>query len=274
MKKIIVFVCTILMILSLAACNGNDKKVDNTVSKTSSGVNSAAESGGIVKKESPEKVAPQTASKVPSQKAVNLKNDGSYKVETKKYSFSKDNMNYTASYPELKGNIKNIAQINKAMETCALKTINSIGTSPKAKKTSVKVNCDVTYEGKNFISVGFNEYTKLDGAKKSTHNLRSVNVNLKNGTVVAAKDLIVKNDALYKALENAAKDQLSPDVSKYVTVDVIKAGLDSETINFTKYGAVFCIQITKPEKRHTSLNLTFEQLKQFRSSNDVWSNFI
>lgn len=270
MKKLIAIVCSILMIMSFAACNGKNDKPAN---KTESGVTSA-ESAGIVKKESPAKAAPQTVSKVPSQKAVSLKNDGNYEVKMKKYSFSKDNMNYTASYPELKGNIPNVAQINKAMETCALKTINSLGTSPKAKKTNVKVNCDVTYEGKNFISVGFNEYSKVDGAKEATHTLRSVNANLKTGTLVAAKDLVVENDELYKALEASAKDQLSPDDSKYITADAIKAGLDHETINFTKYGAVFNIHLTKPEKHDTSINVPFAEMKSLHTSNDVWNNFI
>ena len=270
MKKLIAIVCSILMVMSFAACSGKNEKTEN---KTESGVTSA-ESGDTVKKESPAKPAPQTASKVPSQKAVNLKNNGQYEVKTKKYNFSKDNMNYTASYPELKGNIPNVAQINKEMENCALKTINSLGTSPRTKKTSVKVNCDVTYEGKNFISVGFNEYSKVDGAKEATHTLRSVNANLKTGTLVSAKDLVVENDELYKALETSAKDQLSPDDSKYVTADAIKAGLDHETINFTKYGAVFNIHLTKPEKHDTSINVPFAQMKSLHTSNDVWNNFI
>lgn len=288
MKKIWALICALTMVFAMTACKGPAAPTQNTVSGASSqtvsgagetsGMNStnsansgSASSGAAV---SSKPVTPSKPPKVENPKAVSGENNGTYTVKDEKYSYKNGNMSYSASYPVLSGKITGADKVNAAIKASALKTVNSLGTGAKTEKTTVKVNSDVTYEGTNFISIGFNEYVKLSAKAENVHTLRTVNINLKTGAAVEMKDLIVKNDALYKALETAAKQQLSSDIAPSVTAGVIKSALDSGAVYFTKYDVGFAFQITKPEKRLVKLSLTYAQIKPYATSNAVWKNLI
>lgn len=186
------------------------------------------------------------------------------------YSYNKENNAYKATYPQLSGDISNLDKVNAALKTSAMQTINSLGTAKKAAKTSVRVSGDVTYAGKNFISVGFNEYTSKSPKEKAVRTLRTVNINLKTGAVVAASDLVTQNDAFFKALEKAAKEQNHSDM----TAAQIKSGIDSKVIYFTDSGVGFSVLNAGKEKTLVTVTLTYEETKPFVTKNAVWNNFI
>lgn len=285
MKKIWALICALTMVFAMTACKGPAAPTQNNVSGASSqtvsgtgessgtsSTSSGSVSSGAVVSSKP--VTPSQPPKVENPKAVSGENNGTYTVKDEKYSYKNGNMSYSASYPVLSGKITGADKVNAAIKASALKTINSLGTGAKTEKTTVKVNSDVTYEGTNFISIGFNEYVKLSAKAENVHTLRTVNINLKTGAAVEMKDLIVKNDALCKALETAAKQQLSSDIAPSVTAGVIKSALDSGAVYFTKYDVGFAFQITKPEKRLVKLSLTYAQIKPYVTSNAVWKNLI
>lgn len=281
MKKLLALICALAMVLSMSACKGQAAPTqNNTVSGASSQTASGAVPSGTVSgaassaAESSKPSIPSQAPRVENPKAVSGLNNGTYTVKDEKYSYKNGNMSYSASYPVLSGKISNADKVNTAIKTSALKTINSLGTGVKTNKTTVKVNSDVTYEGTGFISLGFNEYVKLSANADNDHTLRAMNINLKTGAALEMKDLIVKNDALYKALETAAKQQLSSDIAPSVTASVIKSALESGSVYFTKYDVGFAFQITKPEKRLVKLSLTYAQVKPFATSNEIWKNFL
>ena len=273
MKKIWAFVCAITMVFTLTACGDRTASSQNAVSsKASQPASSVGESTSVSSGAASGK-ASSTAPKAASAVEAVGKNGENYQIKNASYKYKQDNMVYSASYPQLVGNVANLDKINESMKSCALKTINSLGTGKKSVKTTVKVNGDVTYHGKDFISVGFNEYTALSPKVKAERVLRTMNINLKTGASVAASDLIVKNDSLYKALEKAAKEQKSADVAANLTANAIKSGIDPNVIYFTDDGVGFSVQISNPKKHLVTLDLTFAQAKPYRTKNDIWKNF-
>ena len=287
MKKAAALLCAFIMTVTVAACakqpapgqssgTGSGESMAASSQAASSQANSAAASSGAASNTvSSASAAPVIQpAKIVSAKVTENKNKNDYQIKDTNYSYNKDNMTYKASYPQLSGKIANLQKANDAFKKCALQTINSLGTAKKAQKTTVKVAGDVTFEGKNFISVGFNEYTKLSPKAETTHVFRTVNVNLKTGVSVGLKDMIVKSDAFYKALEKAAKEQLDADLSSAVTASVIKTQMDSNAIFFTDTSVGFSVPVTKPEKRIIRITLTYQDVKPFITKNENWSNFI
>ena len=283
MKKIWAFACIITILFTLTACNGqaSSSAVSGGESQlVTSGVQGdTVTSGGAVSSQSgvssaavSEAVAANTASRVASAKALAGKNAGDYQVKTVEYNYNKDNMVYKATYFQLSGKIANLDKINGILKNTALQTINSLGTAKKSVQTTVRVNGDVTYQGKNFISVGFNEYATTSPKVKAQRVLRTVNINLKTGATVSASDLIVKNNALYKALEKAAKEQKDAGVASALTAAAIQSGLDSKTIYFTDYGVG--LSVLTSDKRLTTITLTYQEVQPFVTKNAIWNNFI
>ncbi|QEY35615.1 DUF4163 domain-containing protein [Caproiciproducens galactitolivorans] len=287
MKKLYALILALTMVVSMSACKGG--QVSPTQNETASGAVvsgkeasnpasslasvPAASSNSDQKKVASEEIAKIDQPKTANSKAVANLNKGTYTVKEESYSYKNDNNAFTATYPVLSGKIPNVDKINATIKSTAMKTINSMGTSKKKNKTTVRVSGEVAYEGKNFISIGFNEYVKVSTPKaKPTRTLRVVNINLNTGTVLSTNDLIVKNDALCKTLESV-RGQLSGDVAPYITADVIKSALDSGAVYFSKYGVGFGLQVNKPDQRLIKLVLTYEQMKPYMTNNEIWKNF-
>lgn len=284
LKKTAAFICAVSMMVTMAACAKQaDPKQSSSLSAESGITSSTADSSSTAPAQDAASNAEPASStapavdanaKVVSPKVTASKNKGDYQVKTVDYSYKKDNISYKASYPQLTGKIANLDKVNEALKKSALQTINSLGTGKKAEKTTLRVTGDVTFQGKNFLSAGYNEYTTLSAKAETTHVLRTVNINLQTGVSVGLSDMIVKSDALYKALEKAAKSQLDSELTKTLTADAIKAGLDSNAIYFTDTAVGFSVQIVKPEKRQIRITLNYQEAQPFVSKNANWSNFI
>lgn len=281
MKKIWAFACIIAILSTLSACGGQaassaapsstGSQIATSSAPQSAASSSIASSSGAA---STKAVIADTTSRVANPKAVAAKNAGNYQVKTVNYSYDKDNMLYKAVYFQLSGSVANLDKVNAALKNGSLKTINALGTAKKAVKTTVRVNGDITYQGKDFISAGYNEYATLSPKAKSERVLRTVNINLKTGASVGLTDLVVKNDALYKALEKAAKEQKTAEMSSTLSAAAIKAGLDANAIYFTDYGVGLSVLTGGTEKHLTTINLTYQEVQPFTTKNEIWKNFI
>lgn len=284
-KRLTAILCVLIVTLSMSACakgvgqaasseesmpipSQMEENIESSQmpeeSSTPSSQQQSSDSG------SSEESAASTTAKPHSEKAAANLNTGEYKIKTSKYSYQKDNLNYSAQYPQLTAGAKKDA-VNKALETSAMKTIQSMGTAKKEQRTSVWVTGDVTYEGKNFLSAGFNEYVKLSPNAKSKHVMRTVNVNLKTGTAVSLKDMITTSDAFYQALEAASKQQ---NQSAALTAAQIKSGLNSDVIYFTGDSVGFAVELAKPEQKLVRITLDYTTAKPFMTKNENWGNFI
>lgn len=286
MKKTAALVCAFAMVLTMAACakqaapgeSSAPASVESQPSVSSPAGGSASSTvssaATVVTSAPAADVKPNPPARAVSAKVQSNKNSGDYQVKNTDYKYNKDNMDYKATYPQLSGKVTSLQKVNDALKSSAMKTINSLGTAKKAQKTTLKVSGDVAFEGKNFISVGFNEYTTLSPKADTTHTFRTVNLNLKTGASVGLPDMIVKSDAFYAALEKAAKAQLDSKTAAAVNESVIKSGLDANAIYFTDTSVGFSIQVTKPEKKLIRITLGFDEAKPFMTKNENWSNFI
>lgn len=278
MKKLTVLLLASALILSLGACAPKPSSSEPSSSSSASsgaavpGQTSSAPAQSQVPISSQEP-AFQDVSRAPSAKAQAAVNNGSYKVKSTDYTYKSENNDYSVSYPQLSGLASNQDKVNAAIKTGAMKTVTSLGTGAKKVKTKVKTSGDVTFEGKTFLSVGFNEYVTLDPKADAKHTLRTVNVNLATGTAASFSDLIKESDAFYAALEKAAKAQFG---SKYVskaTASALKSALDKNSMYFTDSGVGFAVNLSGAD-RLLRVTLGFDEVKPFVTSNAIWKNFI
>ncbi len=267
MKKITVFFLAAAMILSLGACNGKPTSSGAPGKTTSSGAAAPSKASSL-----PEP-AYKDASRAPSAKATAAKNDGAYKVKSQDYNYESENNDFSVSYPQLSGLASNQDKVNAAIKTAAMKTVTSLGTGAKKEKVKVKTSGDVTYEGKTFLSIGFNEYVTPKPKAKKVHTLRTVNVNLKTGAAVSFSDLIKENDAFYAALEKAAKAQFSSKNDAKATAASLKGSLDKNSLYFTDSSVGFALKDSGDGKL-LRVTLGFNEVKPFITSNEIWKNFI
>lgn len=288
MKKLLTLILTAALAASVTACSGGQTPGQSantssatSVSPASSGtsansgapVSSDAAVGVQVKADSMPEQTYQSVSMAKSSKAEAAKNSGTYRVKDVNYSYQKNNMVYKASYPQLSGSAGGYDAVNAALKGGAMKTIDSLGTAAKKERTTVRSGGDVTYEGRDFISVGFNEFVTLSPKAETTHVLRTVNYDLKNKKAVTCSDLIVKNDAFYKALAKASGSQLNAKLASAATADAIKKGLNPDAVFFTDSSVGFSLQLPG-DTSLLKLFLSYSEAKPFMTKNAVWSNFV
>lgn len=234
---------------------------------------SDAQVGKQVKADSMPEETYRTVSMAKSSKAQSAKNSGAYRVKKANYSYQKGRNAFKASYPQLSGKSGAYGDVNAVLKNSAMKTINSLGTGEKKVKTSVRCGGDVTYEGRDFISVGFNEFVTLSPKAETKHVLRTVNYDLKNKKNLSSADLIVKNDAFYSALAKAASSQLNGKLASAATKEAVQKGLNQDAVFFTDSAVGFSLQLPG-DTPLLKLFLSFDEAKPFMTKNPVWSNFV
>ena len=282
MKKIAILFLTAALILSTAGCTANpgtssSQSGSSAVSSgSSSGQVSSGPASGAPSSQVPassQEPAFQDVSRAPSAKAQAAKNDGTYKVKDESYTYKSENNDFSVSYPQLSGLAANQDKVNAALKTTAMKTVTSLGTGAKKEKTKVKTSGDVTFEGKTFLSVGFNEYVTPNPKADTTHTLRTANIDLKTGTALSFSDLIKESDAFYAALQKAAQAQLGSKYTGKATAAAIKSGLDKNSMYFTDSSVGFALKLSGDDKL-LRVTLGFDEVKPFVTSNAAWGNFI
>lgn len=285
MKKLLIVFLSAAVLISSAACHSQNGASSATASAVSSGTgssssggaSSAASSGTVSGPASSQAAASsavpafQDASRAPSDKAKTAESAAAYKVKSTDYSYKKDHNDYSVSYPQLSGLTSKQDQVNAAIKACALKTVNSLGTGVKKTKTEVITNGDITFKGKTFLSIGFNEYVTLSPKAETTHTLRTVNLDLTSGKALSFSDLVKESDSFYAVLQKEAKAQFSSEYAAKATVSAIKTGLDKNSIYFMDKGVGFAVTIQKKLLRVT---LGFNEIKPYTTTSAVWKNFI
>lgn len=289
MKKFLIVLLSAAMLLSAAACHGQNSSSSGTSSGVSSGTSASSggtssagassaaggtASGSVASgqaKASSVTPAFQNVSRAPTAKAQDSKNNGAYKIKSVDYTYKKDNNDYSVSYPQLSGLASHQDTVNTAIKNCAMKTVTSLGTGAKKVKTRVTAKGDATYQGKTFLSVGFNEYVTLSPKAKTTHTLRTVNINLATGAVLTFSDLVKESSSFYAALAKEAKAQFSAEYASEATASAIQKDLDKNSMYFTESGVGFAIMTQNKLLRVT---LGYDEIKPFVSANAAWKNFI
>ena len=276
MKKVISFVLGGAILLSLGACAPKPSSSGSSSPSGAASVPGFGSSAPAAQSQAPgssQEPAFQEVSRAPSAKAQAAQNNGSYKVKSTDYTYKSENNDYSVSYPQISGLASNQDKVNAAIKTAALKTVTSLGTGAKKAKTKVKTNGDVTFEGKTFLSVGFNEYVTLDPKADQKHALRTVNVDLAAGTAASFSDLIKESDAFYAALEKAAKAQFGSQYAAKAAASSLKSNLDKESMYFTDSSVGFALKPSGGD-RLLRVTLGFDEVKPFVTSNAIWENFI
>lgn len=283
MKKTAILFLATALILSAAGCTARPASSgtsslsgSSAASQGSSQASSGPAASGTPSSQVPassQEPAFQDVSRAPSTKAQAAKNDGNYKVKDESYTYKNENNDFSVSYPQLSGLAANQDKVNAALKTSAMKTVTSLGTGAKKEKTKVKTSGDVTFEGKTFLSVGFNEYVTPNPKADTTHTLRTANVDLKTGTALSFADLIKESDAFYTALQKAAQAQLGSKYTSKATASAIKSGLDKNSMYFTDSSVGFALKLSGDSKL-LRVTLGFGEVKPFITSNAAWKNFI
>lgn len=272
MKKILVILLSAVMLMSAAACHGQNGSL--SASSASSGDSASAGSSSAASGTSSVGLySGVTVSGAVSKPPVVIKKSP-YTIKTVDYKYSENNRNYRASYPQLSSEGAKYDAVNALLKQAALKTVNSLGTAKAAKTVKVKVSDHVSYQGDDFISVTFRETVDKSDGNDSTSYFRTVNYDLKNKKAVSTADMIQTNSALLTALQNAVKKQMSDKKAVNYTAAVLQAGMKSCSVYFKEDGFGVSIPVSHALDDHEELTMNYDQTSGFRTGNAAWSYFI
>jgi hypothetical protein len=268
-KKLITIICIFSMIATLTACGKQSIKTGNSAS---SGAATSASSGAAISASGG--AASTASSKAGTSSAAPRTTAVGYRHKTMKYLYQKNNKDYTANYPQLSEEAPNYKKANDLMENTGLKTILSMGLQKTDATMEVKVRSDLTYYNTEFISATFDETSSVSTAAHPNAEFRTVNFDLKKGTAVTTADMIVKNDALNALLLTAAKKKVDNSMESQVTAAVIKKGMESCSIYFTKTSVGFSLVVPHALGDHLEVTIRYNDIKPFITTNALWKNII
>lgn len=229
--------------------------------------------------------------------------DLSYEIQEKTYTYDGENEKTTqvyfdVAYPQLSGLEGKVAdQVNQRIQQCAMQSVSEIYEEPseefkekilneEAPMLMSYVQYKVCYANEGFISIAFSDDGFAGGQNDYFQHLRCLNINLEDGTVYEAKDILdidddfirdwlqvmrseASDDELLSELdETQMKDTLSGKdidgnyiVQFFVDKDGIEVGYD---FNFDadsgQTGAY--AWVTAP--------FSFEETKKYRSDSSMW----
>lgn len=152
-----------------------------------------------------------------------------YEVEDQAYTYSDTEkksvvIDFQVKYPQLKGLEGEIEQkINDELKSCAMDTVDKIYTNPDDTVKEEVLGADapalisyvdykVSYMGKDFISVIYQDYSYKGDGEVYYVNLRTKNINLKDGTVYEVKDIVDINDRFTSEWLSIMRDEASNDL--------------------------------------------------------------
>lgn len=137
-----------------------------------------------------------------------IADDISYEINEENYNYSGDPdastyIDFYVNYPSVSGlsDASVEKEVNELLESCAMQTVNEIYNNPSQEikervlNASVPtlvsyVNCKVCYAEEEFISVAFEDYCYKGSQEYFEVHLRTLNINLKEGTVYQVKDIV------------------------------------------------------------------------------------
>lgn len=257
---------------TFAACKQSNAVSSSSTGSAAAGGSEPAASGtssGVAVSGSVSSAGASSNLPVTSEPAKNDK----YTVKTVDYKYKENNKNYRATYPQLSKDGVDYTKVNDLLKSTALKTINSLGFKKESADTEVKVTSHIYCRDENFISVSFSENCDISSAANPTSSFRTVNFDLKNGKAVTAADMVVKNNDLYKAMENAVQKQMSKKNAAKFPASTIKSGLDSYCVYFKDDSMGFSLKVPHAVGDHVELIVKYADTAKIRTSNAAWSYF-
>lgn len=131
----------------------------------------------------------------------------SYEIKDDNYSFTdfKSQNVYTeffVQYPQIDGMEENIQEkINQIIEECAMKSVEEIYLRPsgEVKEAVIEssspiiasyVQYKVCFASEDLLSIAFEDYSYRGSMEAYQENLRTLNINLRDGTVYQVKDVV------------------------------------------------------------------------------------
>lgn len=265
MKKLWVLCLSIVFLLTLTACGQTAPAASQSALLFESGA--PASTGSPAAPPVQTSALPATPANTPGP---------SYTIKTEQYEHQNSYQDFTASYPQLEsGSSADLTRINQLIKDTALQDIQSYLTEDDdGSMTTVEMTGAVTYSDPGFISIKFEENYNNSMAAHPSSVFRTLNINLANGATVTGKDMIVKNDALYQAMLDAANDQLSDYLSSELTTDIIEEGLSySDNIYFTPDRLGISFEVYHALGDHLEVTLPYAQAKPFMTNNALWQRF-
>ncbi len=144
--------------------------------------------------------------------------DGNY---TKEEVVSENSyLDFDVAYPEISGledeEVQNI--VNDEIKKAAMETVNSYHLQPSQEMKEKLLTADngylvsyvyykVTYASDELISVVFDEQAYTPDVAEGNVHLRTINIDLRDGTVIEAADIIELNDDFLEAFRTAMTDE-------------------------------------------------------------------
>lgn len=152
----------------------------------------------------------------------------SYEMKDEVYEYQDEEKQSTfiafqVKYPQLSGGVGNdYAKVNEAIKKCAMATVDEIYTNPSegVKETVLKasspalissVNYKVCYAANDFISIIFQDEHAKGDANLYDGDLRTLNINLKDGKVYEVKDIIKLSDGFVEEWLDGMRDEADND---------------------------------------------------------------
>lgn len=172
-----------------------------------------------------------------------------YTIEDKDYTFAdseKKNttIDFSVKYPSIKGLDSAVSdKVNEALKNCAMETVDNVYTNPsdEIKERVITeeypalvsyVEYKVTYISKDFISVVFQDNNCQGNIEEYFTELRTKNINLKDGTVYEVKDIIKMDNSFLSEIRNVLEDEADdPAFLNELSDEDMKKSLEGDSIN-------------------------------------------
>ncbi len=140
-----------------------------------------------------------------------VSDEADYEVKEENYSYIPDDttstvIQFEVYYPRIEGLSDSVQKkVNQTLENCAMETVDKLYLNPSQEMKEKVLSEDnpvlaslveykVTYQGKDMLSVVFQDYGYEGSMNDSYTALRCVNINLKDGTIYDVKDIVELND--------------------------------------------------------------------------------
>lgn len=153
-----------------------------------------------------------------------VSNEADYEIKEENYNYIPDDttstvIQFDVYYPQIEGLSESVQKkVNQTLENCAMETVDKLYLNPSQEMKEKVLSEDspvlaslveykVTYQGKDMLSVVFQDYG-YEGSINDSHTaLRCVNVNLTDGTIYDVKDIVELNDEFIDLWLSGMRDE-------------------------------------------------------------------
>lgn len=227
----------------------------------------------------------------------------SYTIEEEEYSYYSDGnskeypMQFVVKYPQIKGlDSEKAEEINAELKACAMSTVDVLYLNPsEATKEAMlqlqspvlasNVTYKVTYATEDIISVVFNDVYFAGSGDRGYIDLRTRNINLKDGNLYEVTDITALTDTFMRNWKTKMEGEApGVNVLKELRTSEFRKILNGEVLNGNYFQAFFLdedgVEIGFTY-HHTSGNqaesgwitapFTYEEMKELNPENTFWT---